>query len=96
MDLKLFDLLAAASDPMTVEQLQRKTGAAPVLLGRSRFLCPSLESDGHTIPRTATEVPCFHWDNHREQDRRIFLDEHYEGACDPGASGRCKLDVSPF
>ena len=34
IDLKLFELLAASDNPMTLDQLQQKTGAAPILLGR--------------------------------------------------------------
>ena len=35
IDLKVFDLLVASKDAMTVDQLQQKTGAAPALLGTS-------------------------------------------------------------
>jgi hypothetical protein len=34
-DLKLFDLLAGSDTPLSVEQLQKQTGAAPVFLGKS-------------------------------------------------------------
>lgn len=36
IDLKLFDLLSASTEPLTVEQLRQKTGAAPVFLGLSK------------------------------------------------------------
>lgn len=33
-DLKLFELIASSEAPLTVEQLSKETGAAPVMLGR--------------------------------------------------------------
>ncbi|KAJ8068747.1 hypothetical protein OCU04_002444 [Sclerotinia nivalis] len=33
-DLKLFELLVSSESPLTVEELSKETGAAPVLLGR--------------------------------------------------------------
>lgn len=34
LDLKLFDLLGESRDPVTVDELATKTGAAPTLLGK--------------------------------------------------------------
>ncbi|KAL2221344.1 O-methyltransferase-domain-containing protein [Thermoascus aurantiacus ATCC 26904] len=52
LDLKLFDILGESRDPVTVDELATKTGAAPTLLGR---LLRYLASIG-TIKETAKDT----------------------------------------
>jgi hypothetical protein len=39
VDLRLFDILAASKGPMVLQQLQKETGAAPLLLVKESIGC---------------------------------------------------------
>ena len=58
IDLNLFDLLAASDTPMTVNELQSRTGAAPVLLGMLRDVCSSPHHGSNGI-RAFIKISCF-------------------------------------
>jgi len=42
VDLKIFEILAASSTPLSLEHIGKKTGAAPALLGICKISLPQL------------------------------------------------------